>query len=252
MAFQLDVVRSELPGWPVYWHAQVDSTMNEAARLAAEGCPHMTAVGADEQTAGIGRHGHRWHSEPDAGLYVSAVLRIGGCSQPALMLALGLAVKQAIERTCAVPADLRWPNDVLCAGRKCAGILAHLHDAVVIAGIGINVNHTTFPMELRQEATSLRLAGGHPVSRERLLIAVLEEVDAVLPRLAEGGQAGILRSFAAASSYVSGRRVVVRQDGQTLRGVTAGLDSQGFLKLREDCGRETLILAGGVRPEEAS
>ncbi|MBX9603333.1 MAG: biotin--[acetyl-CoA-carboxylase] ligase [Bryobacteraceae bacterium] len=249
MALQLDLVRSELPGWPVHWHERVDSTMNVAAKLAAAGCPHMTAVGADEQTAGIGRHGHRWHSEPEAGLYISVVLRAGDASQPALMLALGLAVQQAIERTCGVAVDLRWPNDALCSGRKCAGVLAHLHDTAVIAGIGINVNHGDFPPELREEATSLRISSGRAVSRELLLIAVLEELDAVVRRLAEDGPAEILRSFARASSYVSGKRVVVMQDGETLRGVTAGLDAKGFLKLREDSGRETLILAGGVRPE---
>ena len=67
----LDWVRASLPYRRVEWFPSIDSTMTEAARLAREGAPSGTIVGADEQTQGIGRHGHSWHSEPAAGLYVS-------------------------------------------------------------------------------------------------------------------------------------------------------------------------------------
>jgi len=67
MPFDLQHVREQLPGRRVEWFASIDSTMNAAARLAREGCASGTVVGAEEQTAGVGRHGRSWHSEPEAG-----------------------------------------------------------------------------------------------------------------------------------------------------------------------------------------
>src|SRR6185437_7238331 len=103
----------------------VDSTMTIAARLAREGCEHGTVVTAEEQTSGIGRHGHSWHSERGTGLYVSIVLRITRPA-PVTMLALGLAARDAIAQVSGLDPDLRWPNDVLLNGRKCSGVLAQM------------------------------------------------------------------------------------------------------------------------------
>src|SRR5580704_12126288 len=105
------------------WLRSTESTMRDAANLAARGEAHGTIVVADEQTAGIGRHGHSWHSEIGAGLYVSIVLRLPD-AVPVLMLALGLAARDAIVETTGLRPDLRWPNDVLLGGLKCAGVLA--------------------------------------------------------------------------------------------------------------------------------
>ncbi len=199
--------------------------------------------------AGIGRHGHAWLSEAEAGLYVSIVLRLSveARSLPIVMLALGLATQQAISEVSGLAADLRWPNDVLVGGKKCAGILAQLEGDAVVAGIGINVNHTAFPTEIEPLATSLKLAGA-TVAREDLLVALVQAIDECCHVLAANGADAILGLFAKASSYAEGRRVRVEQDGATIEGVTCGLDASGFLRVRSNDGRETTILAGGVRP----
>jgi BirA family biotin operon repressor/biotin-[acetyl-CoA-carboxylase] ligase len=202
--------------------------MHTAAGLAVG-----SIVLAEEQTAGQGRHGHTWHSEPYAGIYCSIVLE----PRPLLTLALGLATAEAI----AVPCDLRWPNDVMIDGKKCAGILVQLVDGRAIAGIGINVNHTAFPPEL--EATSLRLRSGKTAPREPILNALFDAVDTFTALEAED----ILRLFTKASSYAAGRRVVVHQPDGIVIGTTAGLTADGFLRVRKDDGTDTLILAGGVR-----
>lgn len=225
--------------------------MHEAARLAAEGAPAGTAVVADEQTAGIGRHGHAWHSERRAGLYLSVILRpaLEPSSLPLLTLALGLAMADAIRIAAGLACDLRWPNDVLSRGRKLAGILVQMHNSAAIAGIGINVNHESFPKHLAEEATSLRMETGCEHSRETLLEAVLLAVDGSSRMLVEDGPQAIVDLFSIRSSYVRGRRVrVAHQDDGDLVGVTAGLDSRGFLIVRKDDGSESLVLAGGVRP----
>ena len=92
-------VRSQLPGHEIYWRPTLGSTMTEASRLAAAGCESGTVVGADEQTAGQGRYGRVWRSEPDAGLYVSIVLRnpFPADALPVVTLALGLAAGEIPE-----------------------------------------------------------------------------------------------------------------------------------------------------------
>lgn len=250
MAFDRAQLRLAFPDRRIEWHAHVDSTMTEASRLAAAGAPSGTAVGADEQTAGQGRHGRSWHSEPDAGLYVSIILRrdFAPDAVPVVTLALGLAVREAIYKATDVACDLRWPNDVLIGSRKCAGILTVLEASAIIAGIGINVNHSSFPAELSDIATSLRLSSGRVHSRERLLMELLPSIDSYCDLLASEGRAAVIDAFARVSSYVSGRRVYVEQDPGELRGTTAGLTDAGFLIVRADDGRESVIVAGGVRP----
>ena len=212
------------------------STMLDAANLARQGAAHGTAVVAERQTAGIGRHGHSWHSEQSNGLYLSIILRLPAAA-PTLTMALGLAVQQALD----VHSDLRWPNDVMINDRKVAGIMVQSAEpGVFLAGIGINVHHARFPPDLQAIATSLRIETGREQDKEALLQRVLTEC----LRYANLDKPEILKRFEANSTYVRGKQVVV--DGK-LRGMTAGLDKEGFLRLQTETGIET-ILTGGLRP----
>jgi len=227
--FNVEAVRARLPGRQIDWFDKIESTMIEARRDLQPG----RIVGAEEQTAGIGRHGRKWISPAGEGLYVSMVL--AAKLVPVIMLALGLATRRAIGG-----GDLRWPNDVLLNGKKCAGVLAQLEGDTIIAGIGINVSQTEFSDDLETPATSMLLEGVR-AAREDLLVALVDAVDHFCRLPAEE----TLRQFADASSYVSGKRVRVEAG---LEGVTCGLDPAGFLQVREDNGTVTTILAGGVRP----
>ena len=250
MGLDLEWVRSNLPGRPVHWHRVIDSTMIEASRLAAAGCQSGTIVGAEEQTAGQGRYGRTWHSEPGSGLYVSIILRnrFGPSTLPLVTLALGLAAGEAILRATDLACDLRWPNDLLIQSRKCAGILTQLEGSAIIAGIGVNVNQSAFPDKLSEIATSLRIAASRVHSRERLLVELAASVDRFCALLENQGGEPILAMFTQASSFVYGRRVSIDQGHSLLKGTTAGLNSSGFLILQADDGTRNVILAGGVRP----
>jgi BirA family biotin operon repressor/biotin-[acetyl-CoA-carboxylase] ligase len=234
----------------IVWFDTCASTMAEAARLVREGCPSGTAIVAEEQTGGYGRHGRAWHSERGAGLYVSIVLRLAipPESVPVLSLALGLATAEAIASSTGLACDLRWPNDVLIGKKKCAGVLVQLGDAAAIAGIGVNVNQVAFPNDIATLATSLYIATGRQQSREELLIELLGAVDRHLDLIEYRGPGAILDLFAGSSSYVRGRRVTIDMDGESVRGTADGLDPSGFLWLRCDDGSRRLILSGGVRP----
>jgi BirA family biotin operon repressor/biotin-[acetyl-CoA-carboxylase] ligase len=161
--------------------------------------------------------------------------------KPVVTMALGVAASAAIADATGVQTDLRWPNDIMIGNRKLAGILAQYESGAILAGIGVNVNQDHFPPELEPIATSLRIATGREHDRQALLDALLQRIVTADPDTA-------IADFTVRSSYVQGRRVQVDIESDTLRGVTAGLDAHGFLLLREDSGKLTTILAGGVRP----
>jgi BirA family biotin operon repressor/biotin-[acetyl-CoA-carboxylase] ligase len=168
---------------------------------------------------------------------------------PVLTLALGLAAVDAIAETTGLDCDLRWPNDVMLGDRKVAGILVELRGSAAIAGIGVNVNHSSFPAEIVREATSLRIVSNRMHAREHLLIALLGAVERYGSILAGAdGRQKILGMFSRRSSYARNRRVTVNQGASMLEGTTHGLNESGFLIIRKDDGAEELVLAGGVRP----
>ena len=107
----------------VYWFTSVGSTNDIAASLADAGAGEGTTVVAEAQTSGRGRHGRVWHSPPGAGLYMSVILRPAD-AQPLLTLASGVAIAEAVRACTGLPAEIKWPNDVMIGKRKLAGILA--------------------------------------------------------------------------------------------------------------------------------
>jgi BirA family transcriptional regulator, biotin operon repressor / biotin---[acetyl-CoA-carboxylase] ligase len=228
----------------VIWHERLESTMTEAARLAVIGVDDGTVVAARMQTAGQGRQGREWISAPDEGLYCTFILRMA--EVPAVTLALGLAVVEALTPIVGHGLDIRWPNDVLWQGKKLCGILARLEHGVVLAGIGINLNQLEFPPGLRTPATSLRLATGRTFQPTDVLDLLMPAVD----QATKLNRDEILRLFSQTSSYASGRRVRVDLDGSILEGVTDGLDELGFLRIRKENGARETVYAGSVRPAD--
>jgi BirA family transcriptional regulator, biotin operon repressor / biotin---[acetyl-CoA-carboxylase] ligase len=241
----------------------IDSTNTRLLAAAADGSPEGTVFVADEQTAGRGRGGHNWHSAPGDGLYLSVLVKPSLRLREALWLSLatGLAARAAIHTAACIDVDLRWPNDLLFSNQKLGGILvetsagsgadAPLHYAVI--GIGINLNHESFPNELYPLATSLRLITGHRQNRQSLLITLLRALDSELTQLEDANATNaaepketVLERFTKASGWVFGRRVSVPEQGG-YTGTTAGLDSRGFLLVDADDGSQRTVLSGGVR-----
>jgi len=157
----------------VYLFPTVTSTNDVAKKLAAEGAPALVA--AETQTRGRGRFSREWLSTA-GGLWFSMLIfpdiaaeRIG-----LITLAAGLAVAQAVEKHTGLKPELLWPNDVLINGQKVCGILCESKGRAVIAGIGLNLNQTSFPPEL-PDATSLFLLSGKSHDRFEMILAICEE-----------------------------------------------------------------------------
>ncbi len=116
----------------------------------------------------------------------------------------------------------------------------------LIAGIGVNVNQTAFPEDLRSIATSLRMETGASIRRKNCSIRVVAESLKYAALLADVGKSHILEQFEERSSYVRGKTVEVDDGRRVFAGVTAGLDENGFLRVETPSGIET-VMAGGVR-----
>ena len=235
--------------------ARIGSTSAAAMRAGVEGARDGSVWLAEEQTAGKGRAGHVWKSNPRDGIYCSALMRprLSPADVIIFSLAAGLAVVEAVHEVTGLWGDLRWPNDVLLGGRKFCGILTELNAEVtrvrfVVVGMGLNVNNEGFPAELETIATSLRMESGRRFSRVELVAALLRALDGEQAALQNGvgaARESILRRFEEHSSYCQGVAVVVEEDGG-YEGVTRGLDERGFLRVETARGLRT-VLSGGVR-----
>lgn len=198
---------------------------------AREGVPGDVFV-AEHQSAGRGRLDHTWLSAKGENLTFSVVLAGADRSLAeiaTLPLVVGLAVIKALGRF--APLALKWPNDVLSDGRKLAGILCERDGDNVIAGIGINVNQTSFPPEIAARATSLAAICGRRFNREKVLSDVLESLDRWHGKwLAEGFAS--LHGDLAAVDCLRGRTVCVRQvddDTAPVSGFCGGIAEDGSL-----------------------
>jgi BirA family transcriptional regulator, biotin operon repressor / biotin---[acetyl-CoA-carboxylase] ligase len=236
--------------------ASIESTNSFAMREADAGAESGSVYLADEQTAGRGRGDHEWHSAPGSGIYMSVLLRpaIAPADVLWLSLAAGLAVHSAIRNVTTLEPDLRWPNDLLFGARKFCGILTELNAEVirvrhVVIGIGVNVHQSSFPGELRNTATSLKIESERDWPRQDLVIALLQslhqETSALMSGSANQAAVHIPERIERVSSWIRGKRVVV-EESEAFSGVTAGLDTRGFLLVQTKEGLRT-VLSGGVR-----
>jgi len=230
----------------------VDSTQSVAFALAERGAADRTVVVADQQLAGRGRRGRTWRAPAGTSLLASIVVRprLPQSLLSTLSLTTAVAVAEALRRVTKVDARLKWPNDVLVAGKKVAGILLESRmsggsSVVTIIGVGVNLGQREFPPDLAEGATSIALETGQAPSRESVLAALLEEFDAWRARL-EGEGFGPVREAWRRLSDTLGRRVTV----DTVTGLAADLDTDGAL-LIDVAGTLTRVLAGVVSPGDA-
>jgi BirA family transcriptional regulator, biotin operon repressor / biotin---[acetyl-CoA-carboxylase] ligase len=229
----------------------VDSTQTVAFALAERGAADRTVVIADQQAAGRGRRGRVWQAPPRTSLLASILVR---SRLPQALLATlspttAVATAEALRRVAPLSPRLKWPNDVLVGGRKIAGILLESRsvasaEPVLVIGVGVNLGQREFPPELAGRATSVALEAGHPVDRDTLLAALLEEFDAWRARL-EGEGFGPVRERWKSLSDTIGRRVTV--DG--VSGTATDLDADGALLIDAGDGVRRVI-AGEISTDE--
>jgi BirA family biotin operon repressor/biotin-[acetyl-CoA-carboxylase] ligase len=175
-----DVLKPLLRGRFGHVYRYAESTDSTQRMLAEDESEGAIAV-AEEQTEGRGRLGRAWEAPAGSSVLVSVLLlpMVEAPRLPELSLVAGGAVAQAIAGVTGLEPAIKFPNDILVRGRKVAGILAESSEGRVVLGIGVNVNQTLeqLPTGAKTEPTSLRLELGEPVSRARLLAAILLQLE---------------------------------------------------------------------------
>ena len=165
---------------------QTDSTNDAILRFAKANPREGLVVFAEHQTAGRGRRGNRWESATGKGLWFSILLRpeIDLANSPQLTAWAAEGVSGAIRNEFSLTPTIKLPNDVQIDGCKVAGVLVEMRAQkqaahLAIAGIGVNINQSRedFPKELQSSATSLAMALGKPVDRQKFAIALLRNLD---------------------------------------------------------------------------
>ncbi len=221
-------------GSPHHHFETIGSTNAEARRLAIEGAPSGTLVTSEEQTDGRGRQGRAWATPAGKALAYSLVVRVEIEIPGLFPLRAGLAACDAIESEGVEEALVKWPNDVMVDGRKCAGILveARPQDGWAVIGIGVNlsIGPEEFPPEIRDRATSV---GGQTTipsmidSLNRGLDRWLDESDAAV--LAELGERDYLAGREVTWEGGAGRASGIAPDGSlivtSLDGTTCRLNA---------------------------
>jgi BirA family transcriptional regulator, biotin operon repressor / biotin---[acetyl-CoA-carboxylase] ligase len=226
----------------LHYFERVSSTMDVIHQLAAEGAPAGTAVVAGEQLQGRGSRGQSWHS-PVGGLWLSVLFRPDSAAGlEVTSIRVGLVVAETVEPLAGQPVGLKWPNDLMLAGRKLGGVLCEARwqgDTLgwIAVGLGMNVRNRV-PPELSSIAVSLA-AACPDVTPEGLagpVVAALQRLDLNAGRLTRDELARFARR-----DWLLGRAV-----REPLAGTVAGIQDDGALLVRPPRGADVPLRSGPV------
>ncbi len=243
-------------GEHVIWKKETTSTNDDAVALlnAKMGVPDGTIVTALSQSGGRGRHGRRW-SSPEGGLWQSIVITKPVPLQRAssLTLVTSVAVRRALEKHTQLPISIKWPNDLLCGGKKLGGILAEVKAqgettsyAVIGIGLNTNVDASEFPKEIQATSTSVWSESGRRINHLDFEADLLKELDPMISNVAVGGAGFSLVSDEwKHASATLGQLVRVSLGDRIIEGRAVELDDDGTLHV--DTGQGVIkVLSGDI------
>jgi BirA family biotin operon repressor/biotin-[acetyl-CoA-carboxylase] ligase len=245
---------SSSPAWPQGYALKhltsVDSTNEEARRIAASGAISRLWITADEQTAGRGRRGRQWETGKGnlaATLLLPVVKSLSETAQLSFVAAIA-ACDMAASFTNSHAITVKWPNDVLCDGRKLAGILLEsagsgTANSYVAVGIGMNLAHS--PSDTLFPATSLAAVNGSAPPLDDALRILAANLAKWYDAWMDQGFAPIRDAWLARAGQLGGR-VTARLADEETSGTFEGIDMTGALILRQAYGQTRAISAGEV------
>lgn len=235
-------------------HVGTTTSTNDEVRTAAT---HDAATGlvvvADHQTQGRGQHGRHWHDTPQAQLLASVLLRPTWLSPrflPYLVNAFVLVLADTLAPLVTAPVMLKWPNDVLIAGRKVAGVLCEARMTSqqltsVCIGWGVNVtahpHHTSAGVDLAQHSTAIATWSDTPVHRADLLVRQLNAFEAVYDQLAHDPTA-LQPRWHAAMQHIVGQTRTIQHGTTTIHGQITALNDDGSIVIAGETVHSGMIV----------
>jgi BirA family biotin operon repressor/biotin-[acetyl-CoA-carboxylase] ligase len=216
---------------------------------ARAGVPSGSVIACELQSAGRGRRGNDWQSGLGGSLTFSLLWRFaqGAAGLAGLSLAVGVAVARALAALGVADVQLKWPNDLLHAGRKLGGILIEVHgerpdSTAAVIGIGINVRlRTSVRDAIAQAVTDVAAISAEPPQRNRLLAATLAELAKVLEQFAERGFAPLREEWEARHAHQGKAVTLSSGEGKAIRGRAAGVAEDGALLVETARGLERFV-----------
>ncbi len=246
--------RSKIIGNEIIFFDTINSTNTLAMELAGRGCSEGTVIIADEQTGGKGRLGRKWLSPSGKNLYMSIILKPAVSPRDATILTLfsAVACTSAIRKISSIPASIKWPNDIMVSDRKLGGILTEIKadmdrifHAVIGIGININIEADDMPDEIKAIATSIKNETGDVLSRTKVAVEILREMDRWYSILLSSGKKPIIEEWLRLSSTI-GKAVRVTIGDKVFTGIAGNIDDEGMLMLKLPDNTVKKISAGDV------
>ncbi len=227
--------------------AEIDSTNRYLLQAAGAA---RTACLAERQTAGRGRRGRSWIADPYCNILLSVAVRIRGGSRNlgALSLAAGVAVHRALAESGITGVALKWPNDVLCAERKLAGILTEVRGEAeaprVVIGVGLNC-HLSAATGACIDQPWASLDEQRTVDRSALAGHLIAHLLRVVDEYERDGAAAVVAEWRTLHAY-AGRAVTVAREDGVVEATLVDVTDEGALIVRVD-GKEQIVYSGEAR-----
>ncbi|MBQ3785898.1 MAG: biotin--[Lachnospiraceae bacterium] len=250
------LLRTEYIGSRLFCLSQVDSTNEELKRrfMADGDLPDGTVAITSDQTAGKGRRGRSWVTPPGANIAMSILLRpeIDPSAASMLTIVAALAVSRACSELTGLGCQIKWPNDVVADGKKICGILTEmsvkpaLKIEYVIVGIGVNVNTPSFPPDLSDKATSLKLLCDRSFDKNKLAALILTYFEKLHNEFLKCRNLEFMMAEYNALLVSQGKTVRVLDPKGEYEGISAGINDKGELLVKMSDGTERQVYAGEV------
>jgi len=240
-------------GQNVSFYDETDSTNTRAKAAGETGGSHGALFVADQQNAGKGRRGRTWQSPPGSSIYMSLLLRpkFDPAKAPMLTLLMAYSVAMALKEEEEIQARIKWPNDLVLNKKKICGILTEMSAEIdyinyVVIGVGINANMESFPEEIRETATSLRLESGEQIRRAGLIAAVMKKFEEYYEQFCLTGDLSFLLDGYNQILVNRDRQVCVLEPGAQYHATALGINEKGELLVRREDGSLSQVFAGEV------
>ena len=249
-------LKSPMP--ELYYNEHLDSTNNEAMRRLSEGETTPFVVAASTQSMGRGRLGRIWDSRHKKNIYLSFAFRPQDLPDriQTITLALGLRLCAHLAEVYKIPAQIKWPNDIMCNGRKIAGILTEARidsDQIrdIVLGIGLNVNAPLqdFHLEMRDIVSTLSQETGVRADINEVAARCVLCILSAYEQFAEQGRGADFDTLWKKHDYLTGKTVSTRPTsgkGESTTGTVQGIDTNGCLVIRNEAGAKHVLGSGEV------
>lgn len=245
--------RTKWAGQHVVYSDEIDSTNIKAKQLGEEGASHGTLIVADMQTAGRGRRGRGWDSPSGSSIYMSIMLRpkFPPVKAPMLTIVMAYSVARALRTCTGLDVQIKWPNDIILNGKKIVGILTEMSTEIdyinhVVIGVGINVNTETFPEEIADKATSLRIEIGEVQKRAPIVAEIMSEFEKCYEEFEKQEDLSFIQEEYNKLLVNCGKDVCILGAKESYQAHALGINETGELIVRREDGSKETVYAGEV------